>query len=381
MEVPPSPIPQPVEVERWGLGNVTLIAVDMSIRDAALEVARQARVSVIAPASEATVSVELVDVSAEEAFRRIGEAAELGVSYRDGIVSYTGAQDDREVFAIIDPGYVTTQEAEDAFSTILAAEGEVRSVGGRIAYGGTREGLRRALDVANGFRSGPDGWLLRVVVFEVSDRVERELGVDLSVGASFDATGGDVAQPVDTPFLAPALAGIRAAFAVAALAQLSETGTESRIRTTGTLYLLEGEPARLNQGDRVPVPRRTVSPEGTVETTGFDYIDTGFTLDAQGTRVPSGLRLELAPTLSAVTGFVEDAPIFAQRSVEGVVIVDSGQWVILSGLSRLESSRNTSGVPGLPSTYLTDLRRDSLSSSSIVIAVHVQRVTRGTPAP
>ncbi|MEO0853229.1 MAG: hypothetical protein AAFY15_06965 [Cyanobacteria bacterium J06648_11] len=357
--------------------NVTLIAVDMPVRDAALDVARQARVSVIAPSSEATVSLELSDVSAEEAFRRIGQSAELGVSYRSGIVSFTGERDEKEVFAVLDPGYAEPTEALDAFSTILGSQGEVRSVNGRIAYGGTREGLRRALDVASGFRNGPDGWLLRVVVFEVSDRIERQLGVDLALGASLDATGGDVAQPVDTPFFAPALSGIRAAFAVAALASLSEDGSESRIRTSGTLYLLEGEPARLNQGERVPIPRRTVSPEGTVETAGFDYVETGFTLQAQGVRVPTGLRLTLEPTLSSVTGFVEDAPIFNERSVEGVVVVDSGEWVLLSGLSRQERSQNASGVPGLPSSYLTDEKRDTLSESSIIIAVHVQRVTRG----
>lgn len=348
------------------------MAHELPIRDAVLELSRQAGVSVVAPESEQSVSFELEDVDAEAAFRLVASHADLGVVYRDGVVSFGSEVDGRESFAILDPGYVDPAKAADVFAVSLGSEGEVREVGGRLAFGGSREGLRRAVDVAQGFQLGPDGWLLRVVVYEVSKQVEREVGIDLDLGFALEANAGAGAGD----FVAP-LTGSRAALSVSALGKLAETGSQAKVRTVGTLFLLEGEESTLQQGDSVPIPQRTVSSEGTVSTNGYQYVDTGFTITANGRRVPGGLLLTLDPKISSIKGFVEEAPIFSQSTVTGTVVVRSGEWVIMSGLQRTARSDSASGLPGVKKTPLTSMSRDEMSDGSLIICVHAERVTQG----
>jgi len=353
---------------------VSLVATDQPITQAVLDLARQAGVSVIAPQTEQTISAEFDNIDGEAAFRFIASAAGLGVLYRDGVVSFGDEVDGRESFAILDPGYVEPNRAAEVFGIALGSEGEVREVGGRLAFGGSREGLRRAVGVAKGFRLGPDGWLLRVLVFEVSEQYEREIGVDLDLGFNIEAqAGGGAGNAFPTP-----LSGVRAAATVTALGKLAESGTHARIRTVGTLFLLEGQESTLQQGDSVPIPQRTVSPEGTVRTENYQYVDTGFEISAIGRRVPGGMLLELTPKISSIAGFIEEAPIFTQSTVTGTVVVQSGEWVMMSGLQRTRKSDSVSGLPGVRESPLTNLSRDDMSDTSLIICVHAERVTQGT---
>lgn len=351
--------------ESWDLPAVTLIAVDMPLRDAVLDLANQAEISVSVPASEALITCNYNNVPAELVLRQLAQQSGLGVTYRDGVVNFGDEIDGREVYAVLDPGYAPPKEAADLFSIVLGSEGEVRELDGKLSYSGSREGLERALTVAEGYKLGPDAWRLTVVVYEVSDQVQRQLGVEVAAGFNGElgvgAAAGDLEQPVQ---------GARAALSVTALGRLADSGTEAKVHTIGTLYLIEGQSSTLQQGDTVPVPRRVVSPEGTVSTEGYEYIESGFKVLANGRRVPGGLLLSLSPSVSSVTGFVEEAPILTQATVTGDVIVSSGEWVVLSGLRRSQKRVSSSGLPGIGKT----MHRDELADGWLVVCVRADRI-------
>ena len=93
---------------------------------------------------------------------------------------------------------------------------------------------------------------------------------------------------------------------------------------------------------------------------GYDYIEAGFSLEAAAERVPVGVRLNLKPTISSVTGFVGEAPITEESSVQVDAIVQDGQWIIITGLSTQQASSDHKGVPGLKKIFGTQSLRHRL---------------------
>ncbi len=78
------------------------------------------------------------------------------------------------------------------------------------------------------------------------------------------------------------------------------------------LLCRDGETATWQDGERVPIPRKTVSNEGTVSTTGYDYTDTGFIVNASVRRSKIGGRLNLRVVMSDIKSYVENAPVTSQ---------------------------------------------------------------------
>lgn len=330
-----------------------------------LDLANQAGISVAVPTNETLITCNYNNVPAEFVFRQLASTAQLGVTFRENVVTFGDAVDGREVYAVLDPGYVQPKDAAQLFTMVLGSEGEVREIDGKLSYSGSREGLERAVTVAEGYKLGPDAWRLTIVVYEVTDQVQRQIGVEVAAGFSGEvgvgATAGDYEGSVQ---------GARAALSVSALGRLADTGTEAKVHTVGTLYLIEGQDATMQQGDTVPVPRRVVSPEGTVSTEGYEYIESGFRVEANGRRVPGGLLLSLTPSVSSVTGFVEEAPILTQATVSGDVIVSSGEWVVMSGLRRTQKRISSSGLPVIGKT----MHRDELADGWLVVCIRADRI-------
>lgn len=74
--------------------------------------------------------------------------------------------------------------------------------------------------------------------------------------------------------------------------------------------LIDGSTAKWQDGQRIPIPRKSVSDYGTVTTVGYDYVNTGFLVDLtikQGRNGAANLKLDIS--LSDVKGYIEEAPI------------------------------------------------------------------------
>ena len=116
-----------------------------------------------------------------------------------------------------------------------------------------------------------------------------------------------------------------------------------RLVTRGTLVLVEDSVATLASVEQVPVPMRAVSPQGTITTSGYDLIEAGLTVVIEGRSVPGGLRLAVHPEVSQVSGYVEDYPIVASRSMDVSCMVGPGCWVVLAGLDDWRSTSEHRG--------------------------------------
>lgn len=319
------------------------------------------------------VTVDLESVTFEVAVRALAREAEAVADYRDGIVVFDAEGSFVEAWTVIQSSYLLGQEMADAVRLVIGSEGEVQPVGpDRVVVAGSRAAVRRAEQFERQLSGGPAGWLLDVLVVEVSTGVARELGLGWTVGGTARV---EAATGAGTLTRGGQVAGAEAALVAEVVGQLVEDNRDAQIVNRGTLYLLEGTDARLLQGDRLPIAKRQTSPEGTVAITGFEYVDTGFELEAEGRSVPGGLRLELRPSISEVTGFVADeAPILVERSVDATVVLSHGEWLVLSGLERWSERRDASGLPGARGWLLGQSSTVQVDTTILLVMVRATRV-------
>ena len=114
---------------------------------------------------------------------------------------------------------------------------------------------------------------------------------------------------------------------------------EVEVLSSPTVRVLNGHNAHIETGERTPVPTPTFNKAGiTSVTTTFQK--TGVILDVTPTVVAEDtIRLEIAPSVSSVTGFSDPAtsggfatPFISDRTAQTVVNVRNGEIFLLGGL-------------------------------------------------
>lgn len=361
--IPPSVDPPAVVGEAWDLGIVSYYADGVPFPAVCVDLAYELGVSVAVPPGleEKLVSVVFEDTQGEEAFQALARQIEYRAFYSGGVVRFEkGSGGDIAVFR---PGYESVDDAAEAARAIAGESAKVVKLGDRIAVVADRDAVMRIEGLSDFLKVGPDGWAIEFRLYECTDVVLRRAGIEYEAGGSLRFEGS-VGHEGGT------LRGSRAALLLEAVADFAAQDTSSEVLTEGVAYLVEGRDVVIQSGDVVPIPQRTVSPEGTVSTNGYDFVRTGLNLNLRGQRVPNGLLLTINPEVSEVTGFVEEAPIVSTRRIESAAVVDSGEWIVLVGLgaSRDVESRDASGLP------LGRRTRDG-RFSSVVIGIRATRVT------
>lgn len=97
-------------------------------------------------------------------------------------------------------------------------------------------------------------------------------------------------------------------------------------------------------GQRVPVPRKTVSDYGTVTTVGFDYVQTGVEVSASVRESSIGGVLALDISLSDISSYVEYCPVVSQSACNVEVDMLSDRLYLLGELQKytdLDTQKNT----------------------------------------
>jgi Flp pilus assembly secretin CpaC len=366
----------PVRVPRepWGLKRISVEAFGVPWSVVVSDAAYDAGVSVVLPVLDAdpVVSIDVRDVEAEGIFRRLGDQVGLVAQYSDGVVEFVSSDRAFKAWGVVRSGVADPEPLANALRE--ATGGVVQIVGDRLVVFGADEAVERAEAIGARISSGVDGWAVDVAVVELSETLNRELG--LGVNAAFDAqleaTGG-----VGRLDESGAVFGARARAVVGVVGRAVEDQNGARLLRSAQLFVLEGSEASFQQGSIVRIPRRTVSDQGTVTTTGFETIPTGLRMRVRAKRVEGGALFSLTPSVSAVTGFVDGAPTISESSVESSMVLASGEYVVLSGFDSNAVRLGASGLPGA-SAGLGRLDTEGVERASIVFLVRAQRVYAGS---
>ena len=354
------------EEKPWGLPAVSVSLAEVPLSIAAADVAEAAGVSVAVPEAvgKTLVSVNANNQDAERVFRTLAASANVSVQWDGSLVRFREAIIGG-VVVLVPASYDDPSTLVEAFKGIVGEGGSVHIAGDRIIVRADEGGVARVRALASQLSVGPDGWLLDVRVLQASTSLREDLGV------AFRASGTgrlDLRSAISPAFLLSGAGAIEAIFSAV------RDSSEASLLTSGTLYVLEGREASMAHGDRIPVPVRTVSPQGTVTTNGFTFIDAGFELKVKCRRVPQGLLLDITPTLGSVSGYVEGVPIVSRRTITASVVVASGELIMVSGLEAAEASEAKAGLPGMVGRVTPNSSKVSKDQRAIVVLVHARRV-------
>lgn len=289
---------------------------------------RDAGVSCVMPETtvDPPVTISLADVRFHDAAVALGKLREVEPYIQRGVLQWRPAS--ASSARLVTNGWVKLPEAQRIYEGVVGEAGRVRESGQSIVVLGDEETLDRAGDVAELLEvASVSQWVVSVWVLELQADFNLQLGVELTAAGSLQGlVGGGSAELIAEALLDGVLVA-------------EQADTEARVLQRGTLVFVEGEKSRLQSGQTVPVPQRTVSPQGTVTTSSYQYVDVGLIIEAEGRRVPGGLMLTVRPEVSSVVGFVDDAPIVGKRALESRCMVRSGDWVVLAGLDDWREGR------------------------------------------
>jgi general secretion pathway protein D len=117
------------------------------------------------------------------------------------------------------------------------------------------------------------------------------------------------------------------------------------------LMVTDNQTAQIQVGDQVPTQTGTTVASGGVTTSSFQYLQTGVVLQVTP-RVNAGglVTMELSQQVSNAVPDSTGAggnPTISQRAIQSVVVVHSGETLVLGGLIRNTDSRMKTGIPGL----------------------------------
>jgi general secretion pathway protein D len=181
-------------------------------------------------------------------------------------------------------------------------------------------------------------------------------GTNFSAGATpniitttTDAAGGKVT--VGTGLNIGLLKAYNGVVTLAAIARFMQTQTETNVVSTPNLITLDNEEAKIVVGENVPFITGQFTQTGGSTTNPFQTIerkDVGITLRIRPQIGENGsIRMTIFQEQSSVkgdtaAGTTNAGPSTTKRSIEGTVVVDDGQILVLGGLieDRFDVTRN-----------------------------------------
>ena len=335
-------------------GVVSVDLVDASVELALETVLDGSGLSWVAPpASDLLVTLRLDRVPVGEAVRAVAESAALDVRVASGVVRLVERAPD--TIGVLSPTFVPSDELVASSRAVLGPEAGIEVAGSSVVVTGRREDVDRVRALADALQvEPPDQWCVTFWILSVDVQELARYGFDLDPVLSITGAIGSSGSTLLAELLLNGIGEARA------------SSSHSSLISRTSAVLVEGDAVKVESVTTTPVPRRTVSPQGTVTTNGFDYIDAGLVIDVRSRPVPGGMVVELRPELSQITGDVEGVPVVARRTLSTSSLVRPGSWVALAGLDELGATDGTS------TPWLRSSRRDG---RSVWLLAHFARVS------
>jgi general secretion pathway protein D len=191
---------------------------------------------------------------------------------------------------------------------------------------------------------------------KTGDRFGLVGGTNFSTGATPNIIDTTIAAAAGAPVVGTGLnIGLLRAYngvvTLAAIARFMQTQTETNVVSTPNLITLDNEEAKIVVGENVPFITGQFTQTGGATTNPFQTIerkDVGITLRIRPQIGENGsIRMTIFQEQSSVkgdtaAGTTNAGPSTTKRSIEGTVVVDDGQILVLGGLieDRFDVTRN-----------------------------------------
>jgi len=319
-----------------------------------------------------TITLEVNEVSLADL---LGTAARrLGVQIgRVGSTWYLGQLRGEDRGVLVRRVRRLSQEGvKSAVDVMLSDAGRLSTFpDGLLIVGDRVEVLERIRDLLDRVEaSGAESWAVQLYLISLSESKATELGVNAqplvelsyALASKSNGLGLSATTPDDIKKLTTALTSVLRA---------SATSQDIRIIAQPLFLLLDGESSKFSSGVSIPIPKRSVSDQGTVTTQGYEFVNSGLDCDASIREVSAQLvRFKVAVELGQLQGFVEEAPIRSKDRFETVAVLSSGGVYLLGSLTRDEQTLSKSG----PISMLTTNKKNEVKRAQVQVWAKVFRV-------
>lgn len=299
--------------------KITLIGLQLSWSSAVRDICSQAELSVVIPADYGGIlcDLQLMEVPVYDSLNLLCNLADdVSFSLKGNTVVFS--ENTVQSVGTVDPKFAEISNLTNVIQSVLSSDSTVNSVNGMIVIGGSELSVKQSKLIADlvGTRQ-PNAWFVDVAILSMSENWQIDFGISGSIGG--------IIKKVSTE------KGILDYVLDGTWSVDYGKGIDQILLRTGVV-ILEGTESEIQSVEEIPIPQRTVSPEGTVTITGYETIRAGIMLTISATAVPNGIKVKLTPEISDITGFVDEKPIVSRKKITTNLIVKENDKIILSGV-------------------------------------------------
>ncbi|MBA4016212.1 MAG: hypothetical protein C0483_03385 [Pirellula sp.] len=328
--------------------RLTIAVEGMPITMFARWVADRAAVSVVIDdrLEGRTVTLDVADVAVSDVLGMVARRANSQVT-RSGKLYFLGElrPEDRGVM-VRKCTRLSQEEWNNAISVLLSEHGRCQPfTDGLVVVGDRVEVLQRISELIDQVEAAEAAaWVVQLYIVSLTADDVMSLGLDVLPALEVAATVASASNGA-LPSLTPTTQ-LKGGLDV--VLQAARERSSVSIVGEPLFLLVDGETSHLGSGQRVPIPLRTVSNQGTVNTTAYQFVDTGFQLDVGIREVGfDRTKLTVNAAISSVVGYVDQAPILAKDDFKSASVISSGGVYLLGALDRTGNEKNVAKWLGI----------------------------------
>lgn len=207
-------------------------------------------------------------------------------------------------------------------------------------------------------------WVAQLYMITGSTIASRELGFDTT--ATLDVAA----------ILANSKSNVEALGAFNAVLRAARSNSGHSVLAEPMLLLTDGGSGSIRDGERIPIPRKVVSDNGTVTTVGYEYVNTGVNVTVNIREMSSrsascGVKIVMDQVTSYVEGTV---PVTSGQTFETQAVVDSGGTYLLGSLTRKSSLREKGGA------FINTYKSNKDDGGIVEVWLRCYRIGGGVPS-
>ena len=344
--------------------KVTLSTNSMPLTEFLRYMADTAGISIVCDQSldRQVVNINVVDTDVKDVLSAV--ARRYGVDITEqGNVYYIGALKPQDRALLVRKvKRLSSQEIVKMVQTLNSEVGKVATSSDGLTVVGDR--VRVLRNINSMFDqvelAQTNTWVLQMYLISGNSSLSREMGFDTTATFDIAATVANSHSKLDT------------LGAFNAVLKAARSNSRYEIVAEPMMLITDGGESGMQDGERIPIPRRTVSDSGTVTTNGFDYVNTGIVIGTSLREMSSTSAIcKLNVEMTQVTSYVDYAPVTSGQTFNTTAVLESGGTYLVGSMSRQSSNRDRSGV------FVNTYRNTKDGTGNIEIWLRCYRIRGG----
>lgn len=321
--------------------KVTISVKDERLDEFLKSIGGETSISIICDADldDRPVTIDVVDTDVYDLLSAVARRFDADVVSQGDLFFIGNLKENDRGFLVRKVRRLTASDIKDVLSSLTSELGRVFvSEDGLVVVGDSVKILKRINSMLDDVEKQPAStWILQMYLITTSDKENRDLGFDstaeLDISAAFADSGmsREWRRVADGEFRA--------------VLNAARSSSRYGVIAEPMMLMVDGGESKIQDGEKIPIPLKTVSDSGTVSTTGYEYVDTGIIIAAEIREMShSTARCRLNVEITNVVGYVETAPISQGQSFSSTTILESGGTYLVGSITKKQLSREKYGA-------------------------------------